>query len=170
MQGQAAQAARQLYRHAYRSNWLVKVRSLLARRSCYLLDLATVRADCLLQGYESIGTRVAPLQQIVGSASTGRCTDFDADFRPINGHNEARWLAVAAARYRQRRLLPVSLIQIGSVYFVEDGHHRISVANALGEPMIEARVTLWQIQGGVGCTELLQNPAHLKRGHWLLQS
>jgi hypothetical protein len=164
VQGQATQAARQLYRHAYRSNWLVKVQSLLTRRSYCLLDLAVVRTACLLQGYENIGTRVVPLNQIVGSTSTGRCADFDTDFRPTNAHNEARWVAVATARYRQRRLPPVNLIQIGSAYFVEDGHHRISVASALGEQAIEALVTIWQVRGSVGLTELLQNPASVSLG------
>lgn len=107
-----------------------------------------------------------PMNQIIGSASTGRCADFDADFRPINPHNETRWLAVAAARYRERRLPPVNLIQIGSAYFVEDGHHRISVAGALGEHEIEALVTVWRVEGGVN--ELLQVPASLNHRYRLL--
>ena len=165
----ATHAARQLYRHASRSNWLAKVRSFLTRRSYCLLDLAAVRAACLLHGYENIGPRVVPLNQIIGSASTGRCADFDADFRPTNAYNEPRWLAVAAARYRDRRLPPVNLIQIGSAYFVEDGHHRISVASALGEQVIEALVTVWQVEVGVELNQLLQDPANLKQVYRRLQ-
>jgi hypothetical protein len=41
-------------------------------------------------------------------------------------------------------LPPVELIQVGSVYFVRDGHHRISVARAMGQQEIEAVVTVWQ--------------------------
>jgi hypothetical protein len=37
-------------------------------------------------------------------------------------------------------LPPVELIQVGDVYFVQDGHHRISVAQALGQRDVEARV------------------------------
>ncbi len=37
-------------------------------------------------------------------------------------------------------LPPVELIQIGHEHFVRDGHHRISVARALGEYDIEAEV------------------------------
>ena len=36
----------------------------------------------------------------------------------------------------------VDLIQIGETYFVHDGHHRISVAQALGQESIEAEVTV----------------------------
>jgi hypothetical protein len=41
------------------------------------------------------------------------------------------------------------LIQVGDVYFVRDGHHRISVARALGHLMIEATVEVWQVDGPV---------------------
>jgi len=41
----------------------------------------------------------------------------------------------------------VELIQVGDVYFVRDGHHRISVARALGQRDVEAEVTLWQVTG-----------------------
>jgi hypothetical protein len=36
---------------------------------------------------------------------------------------------------------PVSLYKIGELHFVRDGHHRISVARALGYPDIDADVT-----------------------------
>jgi hypothetical protein len=38
----------------------------------------------------------------------------------------------------------VDLIKVGDVYAVRDGHHRISVARALGEAYIDARVTAWE--------------------------
>jgi hypothetical protein len=39
-------------------------------------------------------------------------------------------------------LPPVELIQIGNIYAVRDGHHRISVAMVNGEAFIEARITV----------------------------
>jgi hypothetical protein len=44
-------------------------------------------------------------------------------------------------------LPPVALVQIGDFYFVLDGHHRISVAQAYGQRDIEARVTAWRVSG-----------------------
>jgi hypothetical protein len=44
---------------------------------------------------------------------------------------------------------PVVLVQVGDIYFVEDGHHRISVALAWGEQEIEAEVTVWQVAGAL---------------------
>jgi hypothetical protein len=41
----------------------------------------------------------------------------------------------------------VELVQVGDVYFVLDGHHRISVARALGQQDIEAKVMVWRVTG-----------------------
>jgi hypothetical protein len=48
-------------------------------------------------------------------------------------------------------LPPVVLVQVGDVYFVRDGHHRISVARALGQLDIEAAVTVWHLSGPLPC-------------------
>jgi hypothetical protein len=58
-----------------------------------------------------------------------------------------RWLSVAAARDQGKGLPPVVLVQVGDVYFVRDGHHRIAVARALGQLDIEAQVTVWHVSG-----------------------
>ena len=42
-------------------------------------------------------------------------------------------------------LPPVALIRSGDIYYVRDGHHRISVARAFGQMMVEAAVTVWKI-------------------------
>ena len=44
---------------------------------------------------------------------------------------------------------PVELIQVGDLYFVRDGHHRISVARAMGQEAIEAKVTAWHVVGSL---------------------
>ena len=53
----------------------------------------------------------------------------------------------ATARQQGKYLPAVVLVQVGDIYFVQDGHHRISVARALGQSEIEARVTIWQVSG-----------------------
>jgi hypothetical protein len=84
------------------------------------------------------------LEQIKGSTS-GRCHDFDNQFRPLQSHSQARWLSVAAAN-GSRELPPVDLIKVDNAYFVVDGHHRISVARALGQTEISANVTAYAIE------------------------
>jgi hypothetical protein len=85
------------------------------------------------------------IERILGSE--GRANDFDRDFNPLQDRSKGRWLGVAAARQRGKPLPPVALIQVGDVYFVQDGHHRISVARALGQRAIEASVMVWQVDG-----------------------
>lgn len=84
------------------------------------------------------------LSQIKGSCG-GRLHDFDASLRPLRKHNKARWLNVATAFYMHKRLPPVELVKVGDIYFVLDGHHRLSVAGSLGLEAIEANVTEWHL-------------------------
>jgi hypothetical protein len=51
-----------------------------------------------------------------------------------------RWAKVGL-RQRGRRFAAIELFQIGDVYFVHDGNHRVSVARQNGHTHIEAYVT-----------------------------
>jgi hypothetical protein len=85
------------------------------------------------------GLRVVRLDQIVGSVDRGR--DFDRRFRPTSGRLRSRWEQIAAAARRGESFPPVDLVEVGELYFVRDGHHRVSVARALGRADIDAYVT-----------------------------
>jgi hypothetical protein len=108
-----------------------------------LLDLNTVAAAGAIGDRRAAGTQTVPIRQIGGSE--GRCDDFDSAFHPLKAHTEERWVRVARAYMRGLNLPPVELIQLGEVYFVRDGHHRISAAAALGQQEIDAIVTVWQV-------------------------
>jgi hypothetical protein len=86
-----------------------------------------------------IGPKVVPLDDIVGTVD--RTRDFDRNFRPTSGRVRSRWESIAAAMRRGEPMPPVDLLQIGEIYFVRDGHHRVSVARALGRTDIDAFVT-----------------------------
>jgi hypothetical protein len=126
---------------------LNKIWLALTRRSPHLLDLAAIQTTGRVVGAYYTGRQIVPLSQIRGSASSARCADFDANFQPLKAHLQTRWQGITAARRRGVKLPPVTLIRIGEVYFVEDGHHRISVAKAQGEQVIEAEVSIWQMAG-----------------------
>ena len=85
------------------------------------------------------GQHIVPLDAIVGTGRRGR--DFDRSFRPTTGRVRSRWEHIAAAMRRGEAMPPVDLVRIGQIYFVRDGHHRISVARALGRTDIDADVT-----------------------------
>lgn len=82
------------------------------------------------------------LKAIVGNDADGRVQDFDAQFRPLKTHSRARWISVAQAMLRGTSLPPVALVEVGHQYFVQDGHHRLSVAQAMGQTTINAHVVV----------------------------
>jgi hypothetical protein len=124
-----------------------------ARRSAILARMRTVVAesdpaalitlDDALAAFGRDGiaeSRIAevPVAAIVGTQA--RPGEFDREFRPRSARVRERWLAVASAIESGARLPPVELTALGELYFVRDGHHRVSVARSLGWPTITASV------------------------------
>jgi hypothetical protein len=89
-------------------------------------------------GQHDVGLKVVPLDAIVGTVDRG--VDFDRGFRPTSARLRSRWERIASAQRRGEALPPVSLYKIGDLYFVRDGHHRVSVAKSLGRTDIDAYV------------------------------
>jgi hypothetical protein len=134
--------------------------SSLTGRTQVLLSLKQVRAACAVESESDGGVRTVPISQIRGSE--GRSRYFDRDFNPLYDQARGRWLGIARARQQGKALPPVSLVQVGDAYFVQDGHHRISVARALGQTDLEARVTVWQVTVPVSWEEF-EEPTYLRR-------
>lgn len=86
-----------------------------------------------------IGLQVIQLEAIVGTVDRAR--DFDRSFRPTSARVRGRWEQIAAATRRGQALPPIDVLRIGEICFVGDGHHRVSVARALGRTDIDAYVT-----------------------------
>jgi hypothetical protein len=96
-----------------------------------------------------LGIRDIPLDSIVGTVDRQTST-FDRSFRPATANVRGRWKRIAAARRRGEALPPIEVYRIGELHFVQDGHHRVSVARALGDKTIEAHVRLVQTRLGAG--------------------
>ncbi|QYK50385.1 MAG: universal stress protein [Anaerolineales bacterium] len=84
------------------------------------------------------GLHEIPLDAIVGSV--GRYEDFNRQFLPRQASQGGRWARVRLAMEGQG-LPPIEVYKIGEIYFVMDGHHRVSVAREVGAKTIEAYVT-----------------------------
>jgi hypothetical protein len=52
-----------------------------------------------------------------------------------------RWERLALAQRRGEPIPPIEVYRIGGLHFVNDGHHRVSVAAATGQREIDAYVT-----------------------------
>ena len=84
------------------------------------------------------GMQTVPVKLIVGSE--GRYKDFDNQFFPKNTHLKSRWESIDRAHLQNIILPPVTLYELGGLYFARDGNHRISVAKARGIEFIDAEV------------------------------
>jgi hypothetical protein len=120
-----------------------------------LLPFDEVVAALGRRGEQPLGRRTVALDDIVGSVD--RRTGFDRRFRPTSDLARARFERIAEVVRRGGSLPPVDLYQVGDVYFVLDGHHRVAVFRALGFDQIEARVTLIQTLIGAGSGITLQD-------------
>jgi len=103
-----------------------------------LLPFEEVRARLNIRSQTDRGMQIVPLQSIIGSE--GRYSDFDRQFLPRHEVTKARWKNVDRAHYTDVMLPPIELYQIGEVYFVRDGNHRVSVARQQGQDFIDAHV------------------------------
>jgi hypothetical protein len=102
-------------------------------------------ADRLHETRRYLGLQTIPVQAIIGSV--GRSRDFDYRFRPLKKHLCDRW-AGALLRSGTDSWPPIQVNKVGEDYFVEDGHHRVSVANYLGMIFIQAEVWEYPPQAG----------------------
>lgn len=132
-----------LYERAYQHSEWHRIAARLLGRSARLLDLNQIVAGGTVSARHYLGTQTVPLRQIRGTE--GQRNAFDDAFHPLATRTRGRWLSIASAWLQGASLPPVDLIRLGDVYFVRDGHHRISVARALGQQEIDATVTVWEM-------------------------
>jgi len=137
---------KQSYAHFNRIMLRGFVRRLFAslfRKSHELFSLSIFLQNGMPLNVMEIGLRAVPLQLVVGSEN--RCKDFDNQFFPLSERSHQRWLRISDMFIKGETIPAVELIRVGQSYFVRDGHHRISVARALGKKFIDAKVTVFQL-------------------------
>lgn len=118
--------------------------ALLTGRRNQLLSYDEVREKLRVGGPIYRGVQTVALEKIVGTVN--RYKDFDRAFLPTQAHTASRWQRVSRAWYDEVSLPPILLYQVGDIYFVVDGHHRVSVAREQGQEFIEAEVRECQVK------------------------
>lgn len=115
--------------------------SLVIGRVVQLRSFAKAVED--LQSHQTInlGLQDVSLKDIVGTV--GRERDFTCNFLPCMNSTigKERWRKIYTLAVTGKGFPPVEVYKIGQDYFVEDGHHRVSVARYLGWDTIQANVT-----------------------------
>src|SRR6056297_2848886 len=121
-----------------------------------LLSLEDVRNLLKPKSEVYKGMQTVPIEKIIGSE--GRYKDFTSAFLPKRDFIRGRWESVDRAHLSDVILPPIKLYEIGGVYFVRDGNHRVSVAKMQGTQHIDAEVieldTEIDIEPGMNTREL----------------
>jgi hypothetical protein len=108
------------------------------QRNNELIPFDEVRRALPTHSQHYIGMREILMKQIVGSV--GRYNDFDRVFLPRRRALRERWASIDSAHIKEINLPAIEVYKVGSVYFVLDGNHRVSVARERGQEYIDAMV------------------------------
>ena len=90
-----------------------------------------------------LGVQPIAVLSIVGTTDRHKAQTFDRSFRPPAFSRE-RWSQLWVPASRGEPLPAIAVYRVGDEHFVRDGHHRVSVARALGHETIDADVVVLQ--------------------------
>lgn len=139
MSDELSSRARADFSRARRKVFFKEILSILSgQRAATLLSYDDVKERLHIGGPIYRGIKTIRVDQIAGSLN--RYHEFDRAFLPREDQLANRWQSVDRAFYQEINLPPVVLYKVGEVYFVVDGHHRVSVAREQGQEFIEAEV------------------------------
>ncbi len=132
-----------------------EIQHLLVPEETKMISLHAVRKALKPESESYLGMKVIPVNKIVGSE--GRYKDFDNQFFPKRSVERERWEHVDEALIKDVVLPPIKVYELGGLYFVRDGNHRVSVARAKGVEFIDAEVVSLK-------TEIKLNPVRTLSG------
>ncbi|HKH35603.1 MAG TPA: hypothetical protein VKA82_00260 [Rubrobacter sp.] len=120
---------------------LCRLKRLLLRRTTRstLLSPEELREGVPPSGAKYRGRSTVEVSKIVGRV--GKHKQFDMNFMPLSRASAEKWKRIDRALRIGQELPPVSLLERGGDYFVNDGNHRVSVARFHGVEWIDAEIT-----------------------------
>ena len=133
-----SEQARSDFSRARFKAFLNQVWGALSGQPTNLLSYDEIKEKLHIGGPIYRGVKTVRVDQIIGSLN--RYHQFDRAFLPVQDETASKWQSIDRAFYQDVHLPPVVLYKVGDVYFVVDGHHRVSVAREQGQEFIEAEV------------------------------
>lgn len=132
------------------------MRGRMTGRNPYLLSFRQTVGQLSLAGARYLGVRTVATKDIVGSL--GRDREFSRGFLPVGSRamQRERWRRSYTRLMASDADSPVQVCRVGGIYFVVDGHHRVSVARYFKLKTIEAHVSAIEIPDS---TKLNSHPA-----------
>jgi uncharacterized ParB-like nuclease family protein len=117
------------------------LRTVLTGHASRLRSMEPMLKAAGVEGRAAGGEQEIPLDKIAGSVAPDfKSGDFDPGFLPLNRRMRERWTRIYQAMVEGDELPPIDVYKVDDLYYVIDGHHRVSVARNLGRPTINARV------------------------------
>ena len=130
--------AQEDFSRARNKAWINEMQNVMHPDKKRLLSLNDVKKILKPKNEVYVGLKTVPIKKIVGSE--GRYNDFDSRFLPRSNELKQRWVNVDQAHLSDIVLPPIQLYELGGLYFVRDGNHRVSVAKTQGVEFIDAEV------------------------------
>lgn len=130
--------AQEDFSRARNKAWINEMQNIMHPDKKRLLSLNDVKKILKPKNEVYIGLKTIPIKKIVGSE--GRYNDFDNHFLPRSNELKQRWVNIDQAHLSDIVLPPIQLYELGGLYFVRDGNHRVSVAKTQGVEFIDAEV------------------------------
>jgi hypothetical protein len=90
---------------------------------------------------ERLGVLSIRIDSIVGTVERHKAETFDREFRPPR-FTRGRWTQMCLAAQRGTAMPPIAVYRVDGEHYLRDGHHRVSVARALGADDIDADVVV----------------------------
>jgi len=133
-----------MFREMLAHGSLFRLWAKMMHRRFSLLVLGETLKNHPVEASHFAGLKAVHIDHIQGTLN--KAGEFDAEFNPTQNRSLSRWVGIALEKLRGNDLPPVYLIQVDGIYYVRDGHHRISVSRAMGQAFIDAEVTIMQLQ------------------------
>src|SRR5215203_3574158 len=102
------------------------------------LQLAEVTDRLRIRGQHYAGVKPIPVERIIGTVD--RSVDFDRLFRPRRSALLQRLQSLRNA-FPDGMVPAITAYEVGGMYFVVDGHHRVALAHELQMEYLDADVT-----------------------------
>ncbi len=125
------------------NGWWHRLWAWVTHRTSHLLELDETLCCARVENSHYAGLHSVNINRIRGTE--GKSDAFDAAFYPTKETTRSRWLSVAREKLLGHDLPPVELLDVDGIYYVRDGHHRISVARSLGQSYVDAEIIVMNL-------------------------
>jgi hypothetical protein len=112
-----------------------------------LLPLNEVTRRLRIRGQRYLGVQPIPVADIVGSVD--RMVDFDRAFHPRRRPLRDRVRRLRSV-YPDGQIPAIAVYEVGGLYFVNDGHHRVALAHELAMEYVDAEITRIEVSHRLG--------------------